>query len=334
MIDIFLTWVDGTDENWLIEKQQYKFESTIQEKSNGIERYRSWDNLHYVFRGIENCMPWVDKIFFVTCGQVPPFLNTQHPKLRLINHKDYIPEKYLPTFNSNTIEMNLFRIEELSENFILFNDDTFPIRYIKEDYYFKNNKVCDEAIERIIGCTSWITMAHSMINNARIINKHFNKKKVKKENFWKWFSPRYGGGNIMRNWFMNYFRDFEGLRNPHEPFAMKKSILKKIWDLEPELLDVGSQNKFRNSTDITQYLVRYWQVFEGDFYPRLHQGHDWDVNDNNYIEIASSIKEKKYPIININDQKSGETLHAFEEAKAEINAAFAKIFPEKSSFEL
>lgn len=333
MVDIFLTWVDGTDENWLKEREQYKLETTIQKESNGIERYRSWDNLQYVFRGIENCMPWVNKIFFVTCGQIPPFLNTHHPKLRLVNHKDYIPEKYLPTFNSNTIEMNLFRIEELSENFILFNDDTFPIRYIKEDYYFKNDKVCDEAIERIIGGHTWITLAHSMLNHAWIINRHFDKKKVKKENFWQWYSPRYGVGNIFRNWFMNYFRDFETLKNPHEPFAMKKSIFKKIWDLEPEMLDVGSQNKFRDPTDITQYLARCWQAFEGDFYPRLHQGKAWAVYDNNYQEIASSIREKKYPIMSI-DERIGVKLHAFEEAKAEINAAFAEIFPEKSSFEL
>lgn len=332
MIDIFLPWVDGTDEKWLKERQQYKFESTIQEQANGIERYRSWDNLQYVFRGIENYMPWVNKIFFVTCGQVPPFLNTQHPKLRLINHKDYIPEKYLPTFNSNTIEMNLFRIEELSENFILFNDDCFPIRYIEEDYFFKNNKVCDEAIERIIGHI-WINGAHLMVNHAWILNKYFDKKKVKKENFWQWYSPRYGAKNILRNLFMNYFHDFEGLRNPHEAFAMKKSTFKKIWDLEPEILDVASQNKFRDFTDISQYLARYWQIFEGDFYPRLHRGYHCEVLDNNYKEIASYIREKKYPIIGI-DEKIGVKLHAFEEAKAEINAAFAEIFPEKSSFEL
>lgn len=332
MIDIFLPWVDGTDENWLHEREQYKLETAIQREANGIERYRSWDNLQYVFRGIENCMPWVNKIFFVTCGQVPPFLNTQHPKLRLVNHKDYIPEKYLPTFNSNTIEMNLFRIEELSENFILFNDDLFPISPIKEDYFFKNDKVCDEAIEAIIG-RAWINMAHNMVNHAWIINKYFDKKKIKRENFWKWYSPRYGVKNILRNVSMNYFYAFEGLRNPHEAFAMKKSTFKTLWDLEPEMLDVGSQNKFRNITDITQYLARYWQVFEGDFYPRMHQGRYTMVTDNNYKEIASYIRGKKYPIICIND-KRGEKLHAYEEAKAEINAAFAEIFPKKSSFEL
>ena len=44
---------------------------------------------------------------------------------------------------------NSEEIDELSENFILFNDDVFPIKKIKPEYFFYKNKVCDEAIERI-----------------------------------------------------------------------------------------------------------------------------------------------------------------------------------------
>ncbi len=330
-IDIFLTWVDGNDEEWLKLQDSYELKSSIQKKANGIERYRAWDNLQYVFRGIEKYMPWVDKIFFVTCGHIPGFLNVNHPKLRLVTHKDYIPEKYLPTFNSNTIEMNLFRIEELSEDFILFNDDMFPLSPIKEEYYFKNNKVCDEAIERIIG-GGILYFNYNMLNNSWIINKYFDKKKVRKENFFKWYYPGYGKG-LWRNFIMSYFRDFEGLKNPHEPFAMKKSVFKKIWDLEPQMLDEASCNKFRNVSDITQYLIRYWQIFEGDFYPRVHKGTVWAVNDNNYRDLASTIRERKYPLISY-DEKIGVKLTRFEEAKAEINAAFQEIFPDKSSFEI
>lgn len=330
-IDIFLTWVDDSDEQWLAEKN--KFQTEPQKKENGIERYRSWDSLQYVFRGIEKNMPWVDKVFFVTCGQIPEFLNVNHPKLRLINHKDYIPAEYLPTFNSRVIEMNLFRIKELSENFILFNDDTFPIDFLDESYFFKDNMVCDEAIERIIGKTYALNYAHCLINDAWIINQHFDKRKVRKENFVKWYSPKYGIKMLYRNWIMSYFHDFTALKMSHEPCGMKKSTLKKIWELEPELLDIASRNKFRNVTDVDVYLIRAWQILEGEFFPRRHKGKVYTINDSNYRSIANEIKEKKYPLISIGE-RAEETICNFEEVKIELNAAFQKIFPQKSSFEI
>ena len=71
----------------------------------------------------------------MTWGHIPQFLKTNHSKIRILRHEDYIPKQYLPTFNSNTIEMNYHRIRDLSENFIIFNDDTFPLQPIEETYF-------------------------------------------------------------------------------------------------------------------------------------------------------------------------------------------------------
>ena len=145
-IDVVILWVDGNDEKWLIEKNKY---SNI-EGNKSINRFRDCDNLHFLFRGIDKYMPWVNNIFFITCGQIPKWLNINHPKLKLVNHKDYIPEKYLPTFNSNVIEMNLHRINDLSEKFILFNDDIFVIDNIDKDFFFKDGLPTDIYCETII----------------------------------------------------------------------------------------------------------------------------------------------------------------------------------------
>ena len=102
-VDIVITWVDGSDPNWLAEKKMYT------KKSNNV-RYRDWDNLVYIFRGIEQFMPWVHKIYFVTWGHLPKWLNIDNEKLVIVNHQDYIPEKYLPTFNSNVLDLNMFRM--------------------------------------------------------------------------------------------------------------------------------------------------------------------------------------------------------------------------------
>ncbi|WP_331836427.1 hypothetical protein [Erysipelothrix piscisicarius] len=71
------------------------------------------------------CTGWVNNVYLITYGHLPDFLNVDHPKLKIINHTDYIPSDYLPTFSSHTIELNMHRIEGLSEHFVYFNDDMF-----------------------------------------------------------------------------------------------------------------------------------------------------------------------------------------------------------------
>ena len=137
-VDIVVLWVDGNDPEWLKERMQY--DNSIKNSGNLDSRFRDWGLMRYWFRGIEKNVNWYRKIFFVTWGHVPEWLDTSHPKLRIVKHSDYIPAEYLPTYNSNTIEMNLHRIEDLSENFILFNDDIFVIDEIREEMFFRNDQ--------------------------------------------------------------------------------------------------------------------------------------------------------------------------------------------------
>lgn len=333
-IDVVIPWVDGADPEWNKLRQQYLIGiEEVQKNSASITRFESWDNLRYVFRGIEKNMPWVNKIFFVTCGHLPSFLNLKCPKLCIVNHKDYIPEKYLPTFNSNTIEINYHRIKELSENFILFNDDLFPLQPIKESYYFKNNCVCDEAVERALcphtqELDSHVNM-YRAVNMMIIINKYFHKRDVQRKNWWKWYNPMYGK-RLMRTIALSHYYDFDYFSIPHMAVAMKKSVIKKIWELEPEIMDLSSQNKFRNYSDISQYLFRFWKLCEGDFYPRRTKGLYVNITDENCKKIAEIIRGRKQQMIALNEE---DELKDFENVRNVINQALSEIYPVKSSFE-
>ena len=122
-IDLVVPWVDGNDITWLEEKRKYSSVSWSEGNSNS--RYSPSDNFKYWFRSVEKFAPWINKIFFVTYGHLPEWLDISHPKLRIVRHDEYIPKEYLPTFNSHVIELNLHRINDLSEYFILFSDDVF-----------------------------------------------------------------------------------------------------------------------------------------------------------------------------------------------------------------
>ena len=99
-IDFVITWVDGNDPEWQREKKarlgHMGIPASVDDRK---ERYRDWDNLQYWFRGVEKYAPWVRKIHFVTWGHLPKWLNTEHPKLNIVRHEDFIPEKFRPTFN-------------------------------------------------------------------------------------------------------------------------------------------------------------------------------------------------------------------------------------------
>ena len=95
-IDIVITWVNGGDKEWLNKKNMYLKEClNIEGKNNA--RFRDWNTLKYVLRSIEKNASWVNKIFLVTDNQRPDWL-VENEKLKVIDHKDFIPEKYLPTF--------------------------------------------------------------------------------------------------------------------------------------------------------------------------------------------------------------------------------------------
>jgi len=100
-----------------------------------LNRYRNRNELQYSMRSLEQYMPWVRNIYLVTDGQVPDWLNTDHPKVTLVSHNDLIGDKYLPTFNSICLESHLHRIPNLSEYFIYFNDDLFINRPVSKETF-------------------------------------------------------------------------------------------------------------------------------------------------------------------------------------------------------
>ena len=72
-------------------------------------------------------------------GHVPKWLNTAHEKIQIVKHEDFMAPAYLPTFNINSIELNLHRIKGLSEHFVFFNDDMFLIDFVRPEDFSKTD---------------------------------------------------------------------------------------------------------------------------------------------------------------------------------------------------
>lgn len=144
-IDVVYTWVDGTDPQWLKKKAVaagLADVASFTERAQHDARFADHDELRYSLRSLEQFAPWVNNIWIVTAGQTPSWLNTDNPKVHVVDHKDIWPdESGLPNFNSHAIEACLHRIPGLSEHFLYLNDDMLLGRPVPSELFFHPNGI-------------------------------------------------------------------------------------------------------------------------------------------------------------------------------------------------
>lgn len=335
-IDFVMIWVDGGDPVWRRQKAKYSGEVIEDVTDDRDSRYRDWDNLRYWFRAVEKFAPWVNKVYFITEGHVPAWLNLDCEKLVHVKHSDYMPQEYLPTFSSHPIELNIHRIKGISEKIVYFNDDMFLTDTVTPELFFKNGKpVHPPRLYGILPKKDGGIMTHIYVNMTAVINQHFSMHSVVKQNAGKWFNPfRIGMKNFVCNVFNYHYPEFVGLANEHLPVPILRSTIETVWKAEPELLDMVSRRKFRNSRDVSQYMFRYWQLASGNFAPINVKklGRAISIRPQNET-ITNAIRHHTYKMLCLNDMDLLPSQSDFERAKQEIIDAFEDVLSEKSTFE-
>lgn len=338
-IDFVMTWVDGDDPVWKTRKEEnyHRFKPAClgRKDDNGDNRYQDNGLLRYWFRSVEKYAPWVNKVFFVTCGQKPDWLNENHPKLVLIDHQEFIPSAYLPTFNSNTIEVNLHRIKDLSEQFVLFNDDLFLLRPISPEFFFKEREpVLSPSLHicRTYGNNYWSRMC---FNCFCTINEHIDIVQEIWNNRGKWFDcSALGPGLALKNIIRYKINKTISISsNEHLACPHLKSTLQEVWEECPDVMEETSMSRFRSDTQISHWLMISWNMVKGRFFP-IREGVR-GRNFNDFVEeietICDIIEHQSEPQICINDVDSNINR---ERCLRQISQALDTVLPERSSFEL
>lgn len=325
-IDFVITWVDNSDLKWRGNKDFYS--SKVNLEMNSDSRYRNWDFLKFWFRSVEKHAPWVNKVFFVTEGHIPQWLNIDYEKLVIVSHHEFISSDFLPTFNSNVIELSFSDISGLSDYFVSFNDDMFLNKNVTESDFFLNN------LPRDCGVLSPIlpiknTIDGIVLNNVEIINEHFDKNKVLKNYFFKYFNFKYRK-HLMKNFVTLPWNTFLGFYDNHIPISYRKDIFVEVIEQQYDKILRTKKNKFRTREDISHWLIRYWQLCTGNFSPRsTNFGAYYNITDNPK-DILSDIRESKHKVICLNDN---ERLIEFEKTKKLIIEEFSVKYNVKSKFE-
>ena len=293
-MDVVITYVDGNDPVWRAD-----YEKTTN-KSIMKKRFRDWGTLKYLLRGIEKYMPFIRNVYLVVShpSQVPQWVDTS--ELKIVLHKDIIPSRFLPTFNSTPIEMHLHRIPGLNEEFLYFNDDMFPVSPCLPEDFFKDGK-------SVMGCY-----------------RHFISSGMYKK--------------ICRN-SDSLARKAAGLgtsisfiRPQHICTPMLKSACEELYNKVRAEIDKTSESRTRTADDLNQYL--YW-----DYMYYTGKVEDGKISNKHFSAATATVSSLRRFILNparkmvcINDVHLGDS--KFEALQKAVIDAFEIRFPDKSRFEL
>ncbi|WP_338210103.1 Stealth CR1 domain-containing protein [Lactiplantibacillus paraxiangfangensis] len=325
-IDFVVLWVDNSDLNWMRKKDKFSG-NYLNQELNAEERYRDYDDLKYWFRAVDQYADWVNHVFLVTDGQCPDWLDTEQSKVSVVDHKDFLKAENLPVFNSNAIELNIDNISELSEHFVLFNDDMFINDVVSEKDFFSGG------LPRDIGLLNPIIpeeggIGNTINNNMELINRDYSMRECLKENLGKFLNVKYGIDNI-RTLALMLWHKFPGFYNPHLPVSYTKSEFRDVRKVAADQFEKTSANKFRTSDDISHWLIRYTRLAQGNFAPISPEiGHIYSLSDTD--KVISDIVNSTHKLLCINDDNKTEN---FSEVISKINQTLDVKLRNKSTYE-
>lgn len=305
-VDLIITYVDGSDEEWkksLVEWAK-KSEETTLDRALNPRRYRDLGTLKYIFRGVAKYMPFVDRVNLIVSSesQVPRWINREN--VRIILHKEFIPTDLLPTFNSCTIESFLWKLP-LHPYVIYANDDTFPLKPMNFETYF------------------------SQVEGRCLPNIHFL------------FHSKYAENSIFRNQCRSGIDLTSKSANTEYPEAklFKPQHTINAW-LRDSMIELGARcesdliekaSRFRCGTNVNQYIYAYWHYWNKTYIDK-ESDLSYMTFENGVPIIVSEIVNRNHDILCINDAmhlKGG-----FYSAKQYIQHAFREILGVPCKYEI
>ncbi|MDO7806022.1 Stealth CR1 domain-containing protein [Lactiplantibacillus pentosus] len=264
-IDFVVTWVDGSDPVWVAKKNEYLTDS--QKVDANDERYRDYGLLKNWFDRVWKYAPWVNNVYLITDNQAPDWARADS-RIITVNHEDFIPKQYLPTFNSSAIEMNLWRISALNEHFVYFNDDMFITQPVSREDFFTSDglPVLNGSLRPVIAREMFSKI---IFNNMLLVNQMFPKSNYFRKNTRKYINiKKYGvvaslvtlSNSIYHNW-VGFFED-------HLAYPSLKSWFFDLNRTNPDVFNQTSMHRFRSSDDYTIWLLKNMYLATGTFSPR------------------------------------------------------------------
>lgn len=205
-----------------------------------LEKCRFGNNgeLYYSIRSVDRFAPWFRTIWvFVNDGTEIPTWLSNLPKVKIVTHSEVIPAKYLPLYNSVSIEFWLWAIPGLSERFVYANDDMFLGRKCSPKRFFTSD---GRAICRYFGGEMNFGGSYraELENNRAFMKEH--------------------SAGLSCEWLKALHRA------PHHNMdAYIKSSMREFCERFPEMFDVAGKAKLRSSDQFERDIFSLWAIATG-----------------------------------------------------------------------
>ncbi|UTC09258.1 hypothetical protein A4W78_06860 [Latilactobacillus curvatus] len=329
-IDIVVSWVNSNDQKWQA-KMNHQLQLMGKEQLMiGEERYYEFGFFKYWFRSIEKFASWINHVYVLTDDQRPEFFK-ETDKVTVVDHTEIIPKEYLPTFNSNVIELFLDKIPGINEHFIYFNDDVFlnaPV--LPADFFDINGLPKDCAIPSVLQPVG--NFDHLPFNDIQIINHYFPKKIVMKKYGKKFFSVKYGIANIFKSILTLPFSNWSTFKIQHIAHSLRKEDYQLLRKYAKNEIETTAKMHFRSNSDISIWLILELRYMTGKFSPRSVKDGAY-YNFDGIDSLIGCLKKGKIKQVCINDVSESKTLAEKIIDADRIKKMLESKFPEKSMVE-
>lgn len=273
-IDLVIPMVFPQDPEWRREYQRYHSgDATLS------ERFRSWGTEELLIKCCMRFMPWLRRIHILLAqeSQVQEWMrlvsrNNVTTELRIVFHKDFMPEKYLPCFASPCIEMFLKEIPELSEYFIYGNDDMFPLSPLEPEDFFREGKPCQRITDRDYPISPNVFQRKCMYQQ-NMIGKPFGLH------------------------FTGTYTD-----TGHIFAAIRKSSCEEVWRRHGEEITKYLSPLARTDRSYNHYIYQLYQQFSGQFVEHRPPKHYVD-QDTTTKQMTAVIGDPRAGIVCLNDNE-------------------------------
>lgn len=284
-VDAVITWVDGNDPLHKEKRDKYINTEKIGVEKIGLygTRFNQVEEVKYCIYSIRKYAKWIRNIYLVTDNQIPEWLTDTAIKelgIKLIDHKLIFKgySELLPTFNSRSIESLLWRIPDLSNNYIYFNDDFFIIDEVgPEDFFYR-----DKIIYRGTWKKNWSGFLYSLYKYLATLlaNRNFDR-----------------GSTIKKAALMSGFRK-KYFYPAHAPYPMKKNMQLEYYKNNPNTLYNNVKYKFRNVNQYVSIALFTHIAFKKGI------GINMGIDDVEYISLLNdSFKSIKHKVVNLEKKK-------------------------------
>ncbi|WP_283138619.1 stealth family protein [Rhizohabitans arisaemae] len=307
-VDAVYTWVDGDDPAWRARRDAVLAgcaDLPPNEHSTTEARYTSRDELRFSLRSLAAFAPWIRHIWIVTDGQVPAWLDVDHPKISIVDHKEIFQEPdALPTFNSHAIETQLHHIDGLSEHFLYLNDDFFLGRPVSPQMFFHPN-----GIPQFFTSRAQVPLGPPLPEESPVHSAAKNNRRLLHQAYSR---------SIMN-------------KMKHAPYALRRSLLAEIERRFAAEVRATAHRRFRSSTDVSMAssLHPYYAYLSGR---AVHGSIEYTYVDLSVARTPAKLRRilacREYDAFCLNDTDA-----TTPEQDARFRRFLERYLPEPSPFE-